>query len=53
MINAIRRFISDETGATLAEYGLLLMLIALVCIGILTTFGTTISSMYSNEASEI
>lgn len=53
MRKVLQRLVCDEQGATLVEYGLLLMLIALVCIGVLTTFGQTISSMYSNEASEI
>jgi pilus assembly protein Flp/PilA len=37
-----------EEGATLAEYGLLLALIAVVCIAAITVLGTKISSMFSS-----
>jgi pilus assembly protein Flp/PilA len=40
----------DEDGASLAEYGLLLALIAVVCIGAITILGTNISSMFSTMA---
>jgi pilus assembly protein Flp/PilA len=53
MISAVRRVLSDDQGATLVEYGLLLMLVALVCLGVLTTFGTQINAMFSNAANEV
>lgn len=53
MYSALRHLVHDEQGATLVEYGLLLMLIALVSIGVLTTIGTTVKSMYSNAATEL
>lgn len=37
-----------ERGAGLAEYGLLLVLVAVACVGTLTTLGTTISGAFSN-----
>jgi pilus assembly protein Flp/PilA len=36
-----------EEGATLAEYGLLLALIAVICIAAITLLGTQISTMFS------
>jgi len=33
----------DEKGQALAEYGLILALIAVICIGALTTLGTNVS----------
>jgi pilus assembly protein Flp/PilA len=42
-----------EEGATLAEYGLLLALIAVVCILAITALGTKISSMFSTLAGSI
>ena len=45
--------IRQEEGATLAEYGLLLALIAVVCIAAITTLGTKISTMYSTVAGSI
>jgi pilus assembly protein Flp/PilA len=50
----IRKFITrQEEGATLAEYGLLLALIAVVCIAAITALGTKISTMFSSVAASI
>jgi pilus assembly protein Flp/PilA len=38
---------SDDRGASLVEYALLLALIAVVCIGAISYIGTTASSKYS------
>jgi pilus assembly protein Flp/PilA len=43
----------QEEGATLAEYGLLLALIAVVCLAAITVLGTQISSMFSTLAATI
>ena len=44
----VRKFVTrQEEGATLAEYGLLLALIAVVCLAAITTLGTKISSMFT------
>jgi pilus assembly protein Flp/PilA len=42
-----------EEGATLAEYGLLLALIAVVCIAAITALGTKISSMFQTLSTSI
>ncbi len=48
------RFVTrQEEGATLAEYGLLLALIALACIAAITALGTQISSMYQSHSTSI
>jgi pilus assembly protein Flp/PilA len=50
----IARYITrHEEGATLAEYGLLLALIAAVCIVAVTALGTKISTMFNGLASTI
>jgi pilus assembly protein Flp/PilA len=46
MIRKIMNFIKEEEGAGLAEYAILLLLIALVSIAILTTMGTTIAGAF-------
>jgi len=54
LIAMTRKFFTrQEEGATLAEYGLLLALIAVVCIGAITLLGSQISSMFSAIASTI
>ncbi len=50
----VRKFVTrQEEGATLAEYGLLLALIAVVCIGAIALLGTTISSMFTSTSGSI
>jgi len=51
---AVRKFFSrKEEGASLAEYGLLLALIAVVCIAAITVLGTKISTMFTTLAGSI
>jgi pilus assembly protein Flp/PilA len=50
LLNRCSQFPRDDEGASLAEYGLLLALIAVVCIGAITILGTNISSMFSTLA---
>ena len=48
--NAIRRFASDEEGAALADYGVLVAFIAIVAITAVTFFGSRISAKFSSLA---
>jgi pilus assembly protein Flp/PilA len=51
---SIRKFLTGkEEGATLAEYGLLLALIAVVCLAAITALGTKISAMFTALAGSI
>ncbi|MGA2733276.1 MAG: Flp family type IVb pilin [Syntrophobacteraceae bacterium] len=43
----IKRLFTDEEGATLVEYGLLVGLIAAVCVLVVTTLGTTIQGYFT------
>jgi pilus assembly protein Flp/PilA len=40
MMNQIKRFVREEEGVTMVEYGLLAALIAVVSIAVITTIGT-------------
>jgi pilus assembly protein Flp/PilA len=53
LMTAAGKFVRDEEGATLAEYGLLLALIAVVCIASIAVVGTRISSMFSSVSGSI
>ena len=53
MKNVISRFISDESGATAIEYGLIVALIAVVIIGAVTTLGTNLNASLSTAGSAI
>jgi len=57
-LTAATKFVSkyitrEEEGATLAEYGLLLALIAVVCIVAITALGTRISTMFTTLSTSI
>jgi pilus assembly protein Flp/PilA len=47
IIDQTKKFISDEEGAALAEYGILVAFIAIVAITAVTFFGSKISSKFS------
>jgi pilus assembly protein Flp/PilA len=44
------RFKSEESGQTLVEYALILMLVTLLTITALTSIGTTVSAFFTNAA---
>ena len=44
--NTVIRFLSDERGAALVEYGMLLMLVALLCIILLQGIGKKVSNSF-------
>jgi pilus assembly protein Flp/PilA len=46
MMTAIRRLVLRDNGQDLLEYGLLVALIALVCMVAVTTVGSTISNVF-------
>ena len=53
MSKLINRFRQDEEGAALVEYGMLVGLIAVVCIAAVTLLGTTISTFFSTLATQL
>ncbi len=57
-LTAAKKFVAKyitrkEEGATLAEYGLLLALIAVVCIGAIALLGTQISAMFVSASGSV
>ena len=56
-VSAVRQFVARvagrEEGASLAEYGLLLALIAVACIAAITLLGSSISALFSSLAGSI
>ena len=53
LLAAHTKFVRDEEGASLVEYGLLLSLVAVVCIAAITLLGTSISTLLSTLAGKI
>jgi len=49
----VRHLASDEEGATMVEYGLMLALIAIICIVAVTAVGTTASGIFSTTANSL
>lgn len=50
---AVRRFVSDENGIAVTEYGLLVALVAVLLIGVVTIFGSSIKSWFADRTSTI
>lgn len=53
MIKAFKSMIRDEEGATMVEYGLMLALIAVVCIVAVTTIGTRLNTIFTNVGNSL
>ena len=49
----IARFCRDTKGAALVEYGMLVGLIAVICVVAVTTLGTEISTLFNNIATAL
>ena len=47
------QFGTDEEGATMVEYGLLVALIALVALGAVKTVGTGLSTLFTNVGTSL
>ena len=43
-----KRFVKDDSGAALVEYGMLVGFIAVLCIVAVQTLGTTINTVFTN-----
>lgn len=46
-------FLRDECGPTVVEYGVLLALIIVLCVGILLTLGTQVAAIYTQSNNAI
>jgi Flp pilus assembly pilin Flp len=48
LVRAVRHVRDDEAGQALVEYSLLIVLIAVVAIGAVATFGVDVSKLYQS-----
>lgn len=53
MTDLIRRFIHEDEGQDLAEYALLVALIALIVMAAVTIFGTALNTFFGELATEV
>jgi pilus assembly protein Flp/PilA len=49
----VGNFFKDECGAAMVEYGLLVALIAVVCILAVSTLGTSLSAKFQDVGSSV
>jgi len=49
----MRRFLRDESGIAITEYGLLLALVAVLLVAVVTIFGSQIASWFANKTNTI
>jgi len=53
MINTMKSFLSDESGATAIEYGLIAALVSVAAITALTSLGGSLKSIFNIVAVEL
>ena len=46
MLSFVKNFVREEEGATMVEYGLMVALIAVVCIATVTLIGGSLNTMF-------
>ncbi|HJU72631.1 MAG TPA: Flp family type IVb pilin [Gemmatimonadaceae bacterium] len=49
----LRAFVRDESGATLLEYGMLVLLIAVLCVAAIKAIGTKVSAGFTTINSNL
>jgi pilus assembly protein Flp/PilA len=47
------RFVREEDGATMVEYGLMVALIAVVCIAAVTLVGTSLGTLFGRISTNV
>jgi pilus assembly protein Flp/PilA len=52
-VESISRFADDKTGVTALEYGIIASILGLVLVGIFSTFGSTLSTLFTGVGSSI
>ena len=53
MIQSIKKFVANESGATAIEYALIASLIAVALVGVLGALGTRLSSEFTEVSSAL
>jgi pilus assembly protein Flp/PilA len=53
LIARVNSFVTREEGSTMVEYGLMVALVAITCIGVVALVGVTLSGMYDGVGTSI
>jgi len=48
MLNTLKSFVRNESGATMIEYGLIAALVSVAAIGALSLMGTSLTTMFTH-----
>jgi len=50
---SVKKFVRDEEGATMVEYGLMLALIAVICLTAVSSVGTGAKGMFNSVSASL
>ena len=53
MLNLVKKFVREEEGATMVEYGLMVALIAVVCLVAVTALGVNVAAVFTSIAASV
>jgi Flp pilus assembly pilin Flp len=53
LTNAVRNFVRSEEGATTAEYGIIIVVVAGIAIFVLTQLNTTLETLYGRFGDKV
>jgi pilus assembly protein Flp/PilA len=53
MFNTVRNILRDDEGATMVEYGIMVALIAAICIAVVGVLGKNVSNAFSTVNASI
>ena len=53
MLHALRKFLTDDSGATAIEYGLIAALVSVASIAALQAMGNSLSDMFNTVSNEL
>jgi Flp pilus assembly pilin Flp len=53
MLRSLRNFVRDEEGATTAEYGIIIVVVAGIAIFVLTQLNNALNKLYGNFNSKV
>ena len=53
LLSHAKSFVVQDEGATMVEYGLMVALIAIACIGAIAVVGTNLSGLFNKAATSV